>query len=165
MEPGAYAMVVSHKADTGPLLANEVQQWLEWAGCHLLAMGLSSPFPKEPNCAWPEYAQDKHLAYGYTGLRLRPALPNRFEIDLMDKILELPMLVSDIQIRRIINARALVTPVGNRYVNSWTKIAFMLHTSVPRVKRMHDKGLNEIVRKLPEEKVYTIRQTLRPHIT
>ena len=152
-------------APDGKFQPEELQQWLEYAGSRLLALGISSPFPKEPTIAWPAYAQDKAEAYGYTGEKLRPARPGRFEIDLMDEILEFPSLVADIRTRRIINARALVAPVSDRYIYSWSKIAFMLHTSSSQVKRLHGLGLKEIVGKIPRTKIYSIRQRLAPHLT
>ena len=135
----------------------ELCEWLEWSGARLLSMSIRSPYPKNPGSAWPDYAQDATVAYGYTGERLRPALPNRFEIGLMDKILLLPNLIEDITTRRIISSRMLVAPVSNRYLYSWTKIAYILHTERRRVKTLYDKGLVEIATKAPQEKIDDIR--------
>jgi hypothetical protein len=138
----------------------ELRTWLEWAGSKLLAMQISSPKPKGPHTSWPSFAQEAALAYGYTGERLRPALPRSQEIELMDKILLFPNLVTDITSRRIINSRSLVTPVSNRYLYSWSKLAFMLHMDRRRVIRLHFTGLCEIVSALPKEKVDAIRRLL-----
>jgi hypothetical protein len=131
----------------------EIKEWLEWAGARLLSLQISSPLPKEPHVSWPEFAQDHREAYGYTGERLRAAIPNRFEIELMDEILLLPGLIQDITRRRIVNARALVTPISNRYLYSWTKLAFMLHTSKYQVVRHHVLGLKDIQRNVSQDKV------------
>ena len=138
----------------------EVKEWLEWAGAKLLAMHISSPKPKEFRSFWPDYADEAHSAYGYTGERLRPAQPRAVEIELMDKLLLFPGLIEDIQIRRIVNARALVSPVANRYLYSWHKLGFMLNTSPRRVVRLHAKGLITIADKLPPEKVDAVRRLL-----
>ena len=138
----------------------ELRTWLEWSGCKLLSMHIASPGPREPSAAWPEFAQDANLAYGYTGERLRPAIPSALEIELMDRIMMFPSLAKDINVRRILNARALVTPVANRYLYSWAKIAFMLHTNRPTVQRLHRNGLREIAQQIPKDKVDAIRLLL-----
>lgn len=143
----------------------EIRTWLEWAGSKLLAMSISSPKPRGPHTSWPAFADDAKVAYGYTGERLRPPLPRSYEIELMDKILLFPMLIPDITVRRIVHSRALVTPVSNRYLYSWTKIAFMLHTDRRRVVRLHFSGLCEIERRLSPEKVDAVRALLSPLTT
>lgn len=141
----------------------EIKDWLEWAGSKMLAMGTSSPLPKAFGVNWPDIAPDVNTAYGYSGERLRPALPDSFEIQLMDKILEFPSLyITDIDTRRILNARALVTPIGNKYVHNWTNIAKMLHTHRRAVRLLHEKGLVVIAKGLPVDKASTIRPLLRP---
>jgi hypothetical protein len=138
----------------------EIRAWLEWAGAKLLAMHISSPKPKGPHTAWPEFAQDSRQAYGYTNERLRAAIPRSHEIELMDEIQTLPALIDDITVRRIVNARSLVTPVANRYVYSWTKIAYMIHSDRRKVVRLHFSGLNEIAKKIPPEQTYAIKTSL-----
>lgn len=138
----------------------ELRSWLEWAGSKLLAMHISSPAPRGPHTSWPIYADDAIQAYGYTGERLRPALPRSEEIELMDKILLFPNHINDITSRRIVNSRALVTPVSNRYLYSWSKLAFMLHMDRRRVIRLHFSGLCEIGSALALEKIDAIRRLL-----
>ena len=147
------------------LTPEELQLWLEWSGSKLLAMNIRSPFPKEPNSAWPEFASDATLAYGYSGERLRPAHPSSFEIELMDKLLALPSFIKDVNARKIVNARAMVAPISNRYLYSWSKIAFMLHTDKRLVRRLHHRGLCEIVSHLQQEKIYAIRLLLSTFTT
>jgi hypothetical protein len=141
------------------LSAEELQGWLEWAGSKLLAMNLSSPLPKGPRVSWPAFAQDHRTAYGYTNERLRAGRVTGHEITLMDEILPLVGLVQDITVRRIVNARILVTPVGNRYVYTWSRIAFMLHSDRRRVARLYANGLSEIIRRLSSDKVDAIRKS------
>lgn len=140
-----------------PLFVPELQLWLEWAGVRLLSMNIKSPFPKEPGTAWPEYQRDPTEAYGYSGERLRPAIPDSVEIELMDKLLAFVSLLPDITTRRILNARALIAPISNRHLYSWTKIAFMLHTSRPVVQRLHAKGLKDLALLIPKDKIHAVR--------
>jgi|HubBroStandDraft_2_1064218.scaffolds.fasta_scaffold123920_2 hypothetical protein len=142
------------------LTPDEVREWLEWAGGMLLALGIPSPAPRGTHSAWPSYAQDATTAYGYSGERLRPSRPGSHDIELMDEILTLPSLAKTINTRRVLHSRALVTPIGQRYLYSWSKLAFMLHTSRFIVKRMHTNGLGEIVRAVPKAKAYAIRQSI-----
>lgn len=138
---------------------SEIGEWLEWAGARLLALNLPSAAPSGYKSNWPEYAPDARIAYGYSGERLRAPKVTAPEIALMDKMLALPSLVPDITLRRIIHARALVTPVGNRYLYSWTKLAQMLHTERRRVAQLHERGLIAICQRLPSEQAYVLRET------
>lgn len=150
--------VVFHQRSIAKAEPLEIKTWLEWAGSKLLAMHIASPAPKGYKVAWPEYATDHKTAYGYTGNRLKAAEPRSVEIELMDKLLLFPNLISDVTIRRIVNARSLVTPVSNRYVYSWTKLGYMIHVDPRRVVRLHQKGLVEISSHLTQEKVDAIRR-------
>ena len=147
------------------LTPEELAEWLAWAGSKLLAMNLSDGSPRPPAIAWPAYANDASAAYGYTGERLRPPRPTSFEIELMDKILALPMLCRAVHVRKIINARLLVTPVSNRHLYSWTKIAYVMHTDARRVARLHRQGLNEIIGALAPEKANAFRLLIASHTT
>lgn len=141
------------------LQADELRLWLEWAGSMFLSMQLRSPLPRGAASSWPEYAQESIEAYGYTGERLRPAIPRGEEIALMDEMMKLPSLINDIHTRRIVNSRMLVRPISQRHLYSWSKLAFMLHTDPRKVVRLHTKGLEEIVTKLPAPQVYTFRRS------
>lgn len=138
---------------------DELQAWLEWAGSKLLSLTLASPAPQGYKSNWPSYAQDARMAYGYTGERLRPALPSGHDIALMDQILTLPSFIKDPVVRRIVNARAVVRPVANTHLYSWTRIAFMLHTNRQRVTRLHDLGLRQIAASAPQAQIYIIRKS------
>ena len=139
----------------------EIKEWLEWAGAKLLSLRLASPAPQGYRSFWPDYADEANKAYGYTGNRLRAGLPNSKEIALMDEILLLPSLITDITVRRIVNARALVAPVANRHLYSWTKIAHLLHSSPRRMVVLHRSGLREIASRVPQDKADAIRQSIR----
>jgi hypothetical protein len=152
-------MVVGEILDITPLDATELNEWFVWAGSKLLAMTLSSPFPRSPQSGWPAYATDALEAYGYTNERLRPAIPSKREIDLMDEILGLAALVRDDKHRRIVQCRAIVTPVAQRHLWSFAKIATLLHTNKQNIATWHRKALAEIAWRLPAAKTYAIRQS------
>jgi len=142
------------------LAPDEVREWLEWSGAKLLSMTLASPVPRGYKSNWPSFAQDASVAYGYTAERLRPAMPSGKEIQLMDEILLLPGLVNDITQRRIVNSRALVRPVANTHLYSWSKLAHMLGMDRRKVVRLYLSGINEIIDRVPQPQAYTIRQRL-----
>lgn len=142
-----------------PLTPEELQLWLEWAGAKFLSLNLSSPLPRGPRVSWPAFAQNHRTAYGYTQERLRAAHVTGHEVTLMDQLLLLPGLVTNITTRRIINARILVTPVSNRYVYSWVRLAHMLHSDRRKIARLYDNGLSEIIRRLEQDKVDLFRKT------
>jgi hypothetical protein len=141
------------------LTPDELKQWLEWAGTRLLALNVASPLPKKPRVLWPDYVSDPR-AYGYSNERLRPPKVPGHEITLMDEILVLPNLIKDITSRRVVNSRSLVTPVSNRYVYSWSRIAFMLHCDHRKVMKLHRLGLDEIIEHMSKDKLYAILQRL-----
>jgi hypothetical protein len=141
------------------LTPDELQQWLEWAGSRLLSLNVSSPLPRKPKVLWPDYVPDPR-AYGYSSERLRPPKLSGADISLMDEILVLPNVIKDITVRRVVNSRSLVTPISNKYVYSWVRIAFMLHCDRRKVMRLHRIGLEEIIKHIERDKISTIRQRL-----
>lgn len=143
----------------------EIKTWLEWAGQRLLSMDLPSAAPQGFRSFWPEYPTDVQMAYGYSGNRLKAAIPRSKEISLMDEILELPGLVPNVTIRRIINARALLTPISNRHLYSWTRIAFINHSTSRRIVILHRNGLAIIASQLLPDKASTIRQSIAPFLS
>ena len=151
------------KTEANMLLPEECQKWLEWSGMVLLSMNIRSPAPKSPSATWPSFAQDAKTAYGYTNEKLKPATPTANQIMLMDAIFELPDLIDEIRIRRIVQCRSLVTPVSQRYLHSYSKLAKVFHTSKQRVFVLHHKGLSEICDWISYEKIYTIRQSFHTH--
>jgi hypothetical protein len=157
------AELSSRAKDTSdePLTVEEVQFWLEWAGTTLLSLRSPSALPKNPGSAWPAYNYEFAEAYGYTGERLRAAIPSSTDIQLMDIILPLTGIVQDVTCRRILSARALITPVSHRYLYSWSRLAFMLHSDYRRVMRQHRKGLQSLVEGLPQAKIDIVRFLVR----
>ena len=138
----------------------EVREWLEWAGQRLLSLRERSPAPQGYRSFWPNYADEAAKAYGYNANRLRAALPTGKEISLMEEVLDLVVLIPDITARRIVHSRALVAPVSGRYLLSWAKLAYALHSSPRRIVLLHRSGLREIALRVPAGKADAIRQSI-----
>lgn len=121
---------------------------LEWAGSVLLSMNIRSPKPADYKVFWPEFPSDPNEAYGYTSERLRIATPRATDIELMENIFTWLSLIDNVVARRIVCIRSLVTPVSERYVYHWSKIAILLHMDRRGVKRLHNLGIQDLSNKL-----------------
>jgi hypothetical protein len=82
--------------------------------------------------------------------RLRPRPPSAWSIDLMDEALGWIALIPSnrYMLRRIIGARALVSPVTERHLYSWRRLGSLLGADHKAVKRWHEQGIDIIVRAL-----------------
>jgi hypothetical protein len=137
-------------AREGTFSAKVVKEKLEWAGSTLLAMQLRSPFPVQFRAYWPDFAPDVNIAYGYLGLRTRPAIPGSQEISEMDRILAwINFIPPDKHVlRRIVGMRALVWPSNLRYKHGWNEIAKAVGASRRSVIYWHQQGLEIIAKAL-----------------
>jgi hypothetical protein len=124
-------------------------------------MQLSSGAPRLPHIAWPEYRQNFNTAYGSSAERMRPPRPSSKEIQAVDEILALPSLLPDVLVRRILHARALVAPISNRYICSWTELGYRLKLDRRKVKQLHQRGIEELTAYVPVGKIYTIRPLVK----
>ena len=135
----------------------ELKDWLEWAGARLLAMPSPKIKPAEPHVIWPEYSQDKFEVLNFRGgMSLRANAPSKEEIPLVDDILLLPNVCKEQRVRRILHARALVNPVNGRYLYNWSRLAKLLQSNRDAIKRQHEKGLIEVIRKTPPGQICRI---------
>jgi hypothetical protein len=139
---------------------DDVRILLEWAGIRLLSMRITSPVPQGFRSYWPDYAADAAEAYGYTRETMRAAAVGPKEITIMDQILTLPSLITDIPTRRIVHKRSLVTPVSGRYVFSYTRLAKDLSIDARLAARLYLKGVAEIGRRIPKQQAYAIKHFL-----
>jgi len=145
----------SHQAS--PL---EVKGFLEWAGQRILSLPVKNIYPQTYRSFWPDFPQDVHTAYGYSNVRLRPPPPSKDEIPLIDEILGLIVMVPQERQRRILNARALVSPITGRYLFPWAKISFLLKADPRTIKGLHAKGLEFIARRVTESDVGRFRSII-----
>jgi Domain of unknown function (DUF6362) len=88
---------------------------------------------------WENFRKDDH--------RLRPALPDSARITRMDEALGwIPQIPQDRYVlRRIVGARALVSPVTERHLFTWRRLATLLGADHKAVQRWHAQGVAMIV--------------------
>lgn len=134
-----------------------ISDWLEWAGVRLLAQPTNKIKPAGPKVIWPDFAQEVFQVLDFrSGNLLRASPPSAPEIPIMEEILLLPNLCAKVETRRILHARCLLNPLSYRHINSWTKIARLVHSNRESVRLDHQKGLLEVARKIPPPKVCRI---------
>lgn len=131
-----------------------VASYLEEAGATLLALPLSGPRTNLRTSAWP-VVHAAIEAYGWSGARLRPAVPPPAAISRMDEVLSWIQLIpqENYVLRRIIGARALVSPLTGRHLFSWRRLGRLLGADARAVRRWHEKGLAMIALHLNTKKI------------
>ncbi len=157
MPHGSEPQLEAKSPQVGP---QEVQFWLEWAGERMLSTKVNGTRPSSFRSFWPDYADDPHTAYGYTGISLRFPSPSAPDVSLMDEILDLILLIPNGNIRRIIQLRSLITPIRNRHVFSWERIAEKTHSNQHLVKLRHRRGIEIIIDRAPLSLVHKIQDAL-----
>lgn len=87
--------------------------------------------------------------YGWSSAdaRLRPAIPDNARITRMDESLDwIPLIPQDRYVlRRIVGSRALVSPITQRHLFSWRRLATLLGADHKAIKRWHAQGIDLIV--------------------
>lgn len=116
---------------------------LEEAGATLLAMRLSGGSPASLKSAWPDVVHDASEAYGYTGEQVRPAFPASDAISRMDEALGwIPLIPPDRYVwRRVVGARALVSPRTARHLFTWRRIGAVLGCEPRAVRYWHVQAI------------------------
>jgi hypothetical protein len=85
--------------------------------------------------------------YGWTEGRVRPAVPSSSKITRMDEALAwIPLIpLENYVLRRIVGARCLVSPVTERHLFPWRRLAIALGADHKAVQRWHAQGIAVIV--------------------
>lgn len=119
---------------------------LEEAGRTLLAL---------PDQGWSTRLRTSQLevvrrptdAYGWQPGRLRPAAPDSAMVDRMDEALGWLGLIPLERhvLRRIVGARALVSPMTERHLYSWRRLGELLGADHKAVQRWHKEAIALIV--------------------
>jgi hypothetical protein len=124
---------------------------LEEAGATLLSLPASGPRTDMRTSGWPAVHATIE-AYGWSGTRLRPAVPQAAAISRMDEALGWIQLIpqENYVLRRIVGARALVSPLTGRHLFSWRRLGGLLGADGRAVSRWHVKGVAMIVARLNE---------------
>ena len=134
------------RRDAMPPDAEYVIYRLEEAGRSLLAL---------PSSGWTTKLRSSSLdivrgavdSYGWSERQVRPPIPSAAVITRMDQALcWIPMIPRDRYVlRRIVGARALVSPVTERYLYSWRRLASLIGADHKAVQRWHAQGIDMIV--------------------
>lgn len=121
---------------------------LEEAGMALLSMQISGTRPAGYRPVWPVVVQAAVEAYGYSETRVRPACPDAHTITRMDEALSWISLIpaDKYVLRRIVGARALLSPRTHRHLYSWMRLAQVLGADRRAVRRWYQEGV-EIIQK------------------
>ena len=120
-----------------------IEERLEEAGATLLAMPQRGMGPQLRQVRWPETPAEAGSGSVDAGRRLRPAAPSAVEIARMDEAFGWIGLVPHdrVVIRRILHARALVSPLTGKHLYSWRKMGALLGADHKAVQRWHIDGL------------------------
>jgi hypothetical protein len=138
--------------------ADLVTYRLEEAGATLLSI---------PNTGWSTRLRSSSLdivrsaieAYGWHERSLRPPVPSAARIDRMDEALNWIRLIplDRYVLRRIVGARALVSPLTERHLYPWRRLGAALGADHKAVQRWHAQGIEMIVSALNQGRVRALR--------
>jgi len=129
-----------------PVDAELVIYRLEEAGATLLTLPSSGYSPKL-RLSSLEVVRTALEGYGWSEKRLRLPVPPAARISRMDEALGwIPLIARDrYVIRRIVGARALVSPITQRHLFAWRRLAALIGADHKAVQRWHSQGIDEIV--------------------
>ena len=124
---------------------------LEEAGATLLALPQSG-FSTRLRTSSLDIVRSAMDAYGAGEARIRPPPPSGRRIDDMEQVLAwIPLIpLERYLLRRIVGARALVSPITGRHVFTWRRLAASVGADHKAVQRWHAQGVAMIVAALTE---------------
>lgn len=119
---------------------------LEEAGATLLALPARGPSPRLRGTVHT-VVREAAESYGWTGGVARPAVPDARRISRMDEAMGWLRLIADDRylLRRVVGARALVSPVSGRHLFSWRRLGAVVGADHRAVQRWHAEGIDRIV--------------------
>lgn len=145
------APATAHETTTKPIPvpdAEYVCYRLEEAGRTLLALPNTGP-NTQLRTTRHDVVQSAVEAYGWARVdaRLRPATPGADQITRMDEALDwIPRIPVDRYVlRRIVGARALVSPITERHLFPWRRLGALLGADHKAIQRWHAQGIDIIV--------------------
>jgi len=85
--------------------------------------------------------------YGWSESRVRPPVPSSAKITRMDEALSWILLIprENYVLRRIVGARCLISPITERHLFPWRRLAAALGADHKAVQRWHAQGIAIIV--------------------
>jgi len=121
----------------------EVIERLEQAGATLIALRVARIGPSEPRSGMPEPVREVSASYGWSKATTRSAAPCGAAIDAMDEALAWVQLIPEDRyvLRRIVNARCLVSPTTQRHLYTWSAIGRLIGADRRAVQRWHAQGI------------------------
>jgi hypothetical protein len=142
------------RTDEGPLDAEYVLYRLEEAGRTLLALPSSGFGPRLRTSVW-EIVRTALDGYGWSEARVQPSVPAARQITRMDEAMSWIALIPRDRyvLRRIVGARALVSPVTERHLYAWRRLGALLGADHKAVQRWHAQGIDMIVAALASGRV------------
>jgi hypothetical protein len=136
-------------ASSRPIDADYVIRRLEEAGTTLLAL---------PGTGWSTRMRTSQIEivraaienYGWGDAKVRPPVPSSAHISRMDEAMGWLALIPEQNyvLRRIVGARALVSPVTERHLFPWRRLAVAVGADHKAVQRWHAQGIDLIVKAL-----------------
>jgi len=137
--------------DHSPIDAEFVIYRLEEAGRALLSLPNQGP-STQLRTSRHDIVHAAIEAYGWSNVdaRLRPSTPTSAQITRMDEALDwIPRIPLDRYVlRRIVGARALISPVTDRHLFPWRRLAALLGADHKAIQRWHAQGIDIIVNAL-----------------
>ena len=119
---------------------------LEEAGASLLAL---------PGSGWTTKLRTSSLeivrtaieSYGWSEKQVRPPIPSASRISRMDEAMGWISLIplDRYVLRRIVGARSLVSPITDRHLFPWRRLAAAIGADHKAVQRWHRQGIDLIV--------------------
>jgi len=129
-----------------PVDAELVIYRLEEAGATLISLPPGG-YSTQLRTGSMEIVRSALESYGWTDKRLRPAVPSAARITRMDEALGwIPLIPRDRYVlRRIVGARALVSPITERHLYAWRRLGALIGADHKAVQRWHAQGIDLIV--------------------
>jgi hypothetical protein len=126
--------------------ARYVTSRLEEAGATLLALP-SGGFSTRLRTSSLEIVRAAAECYAFAEKRIRPPVPSAARITRMDEALSWITLIplDRYVLRRIVGARALVSPTTDKHLFPWRRLAAALGADHKAVQRWHAEGISMIV--------------------
>ena len=125
--------------------AKAIVQRLEEAGRTLMALPNTGPSTRLVQSGL-EWVRDVSETYGRERGVLKPAIPDAAQISRMDQALAwIPLIPIDkYVVRRVVGARSLVSPMTDRHLFSWRRLATAMGADHKAVQRWHAHGIDLI---------------------
>ena len=138
-----------HTPDGAPADAEYVIYRLEEAGATLLALP-STGYTTRLRTTALDVIRDTVETFAAEKGRVRPPAPPAARITRMDEALAWVAHIPPDRyvLRRIVGARALVSPVTERHLFTWRRLATVLGADHKAVQRWHAQGIDRIVQAL-----------------